>query len=740
VNPPVSLDSRDIELIASSRHGDPFSILGPHEVDAAGRKSLAIRAFNPGAIEAWVIEPRRMTPMKRLHDAGFFGGVLDDYLVPFRDYQIRFRFPDGAETEFADPYCYPPTLSDFDLHLLAEGTHYRNYDRLGAHLRVIEGAKGVTFAVWAPTAERVSVVGDFNGWDGRRHPMRFHPGAGLWELFIPDLGVGVKYKFEIVSAAGVVQPLRADPYGFEFELRPNTAAIVSDLDGFHWSDDAWMQRRGEANAESAPILVYEVHLGSWSRDPSNPERLFTYGELADRLIPYVKDLGYTHIQLLPVAEHPYDGSWGYQVLGYYAPTSRFGTPKEFMAFVDRCHAEGLGVFLDWVPAHFPRDSHGLRLFDGTACYEHADPRQGEHPEWGTMVFNFGRNEVANFLISNALYWLEKYHIDGLRVDAVASMLYLDYGRKSGEWIPNEFGGNHNLVAAEFLKRFNTVVHERFPTALTIAEESTSWRGVSHPVSEGGLGFSLKWNMGWMNDTLKYIHREPIHRRFHQNDLTFSLIYAFNERFMLPLSHDEVVHGKGSLLDKMPGDPWQKFANLRLLLGYMYTHPGKKLLFMGGEFGQWQEWRFYQSLDWHLLEMPEHRGVRRWATALNALVRNEPALHELDFSANGFEWIDIKDHDNCVISYLRKDRSGGSVLIVCNFTPAVLKNYRVGAPKAGVYRRLACSDDAAYGGSGVCGPDTTEAITEPRTVQNRPFVLTLTLPPLGCLVFQTPRDG
>ena len=691
----------------------------------------------PDAVDAWIVEPNSVTPMRRLHDAGFFEGLLSAYLLPFRSYRLRYRFANGAEFETADAYCFPPTLSGFDLHLLAEGTHYRSYDRLGAHLHEIDGVRGVAFAVWAPTAERVSVVGDFNRWDGRRHPMRFHPGAGLWELFVPELGVGTGYKFEIVSATGVVQPLRADPYGFQFELRPNTAAIVADLDGFPWTDGDWMQRRGAANAVAAPILVYEVHLGSWSRDPSDPSRLLTYGELADRLIPYVKDMGYTHIQLMPVAEHPYDGSWGYQVLGYYAPTSRFGTPKEFMAFVDRCHAEGLGVLLDWVPAHFPRDAHGLRLFDGTACYEHADARQGEHPEWGTMIFNFGRNEVANFLLSNALFWLERYHIDGLRVDAVASMLYLDYGRDSGQWVPNQFGGNHNLVAAEFLKRFNAVVHERFPTALTIAEESTSWRGVTHPVSEGGLGFSLKWNMGWMNDTLKYMHRDPIHRRHHQNDLTFSLIYAFNEQFMLPLSHDEVVHGKGSLLDKMPGDPWRKFANLRLLFGYMYTHPGKKLLFMGGDFGQWQEWRFYQSLDWHLLDIPEHRGVQRWVKALNKLVRENPALHDKDFIGDGFEWIDIQDHDNCVLSYLRKDGRGGAVLVACNFTPQTHPAYRVGAPKAGRYRRLACSDDVEFSGTGACGPGTVDAVAEPRTIQNRPFSVTLALPPLGCVIYQVP---
>jgi 1,4-alpha-glucan branching enzyme len=733
----TSLDPRSVALIATGRHGDPFAVLGPHEIERNDAKALSIRAFIPWATEAWIVEPNRTTPMTLVHDAGFFEGFLGDYLLPFRQYWIRAKFPEGAEHEFADPYCLPSVLGELDLHLLAEGTHYRNFERLGSHLCQCDGVGGVNFAVWAPNAERVSVVGDFNGWDGRRHPMRFHPGAGVWELFIPDLGDGTKYKFEIVSAAGTVLPLRADPYGCEFELRPNTAAIVRNIDGFPWSDDAWMQRRGEANGPSAPMLVYEVHLASWGRDPADAKRLLSYGELADRLIPYVQEMGYTHIQLMPVAEHPYDGSWGYQVLGYFAPTSRFGSPHDFMRFVDRFHAAGIGVFLDWVPAHFPRDAHGLRRFDGTACYEHADPRQGEQPEWGTMIFNFGRREVANFLIGNALFWLEKYHIDGLRVDAVASMLYLDYGRKEGEWIPNQFGGNHNLVAAEFLKRFNDAVHERFPTALTIAEESTSWRGVTHSVKGGGLGFDLKWNMGWMNDTLKYTHREPVHRKFHQNDLTFSLIYAFNERFMLPLSHDEVVHGKGSLLDKMPGDPWQKFANLRLLFGYMFTHPGKKLLFMGGDFGQWQEWRFYQSLDWHLLEKPEHLGVQRWVKRLNELVRSTPALYEIDDGPAGFEWIDLKDQENCVISYQRKDKHGGSVIVVCNFTPKGHQHYKVGVPKAGSYRRLACSDDAQFGGSGACGAESVESITEPATLQNRPFSIGIALPPLACVVYQTP---
>jgi 1,4-alpha-glucan branching enzyme len=729
-----AVDQRSVALIVAGRHGDPFAVLGPHEVDG----KLFIRTFVPWAKEAWIVEPNRITAMTRVHDAGFFEGSLAEYLLPFRDYRTRVRFPDGAEIEFADPFCFPPVLSDFDLHLLAEGTHYRNFDKLGSHLCEAAGVEGVNFAVWAPNAERVSVVGDFNGWDGRRHPMRLHPGAGVWELFIPGLSIGAKYKYEVVSAAGVALPLRADPYGLEFELRPNTAAVVRDIDGFQWSDEAWMNRRGEANAPSAPMLVYEVHLASWTRDPANPAKLLSYRELAQRLIGYVKDMGYTHIQLMPVAEHPYDGSWGYQVLGYFAPTSRFGGPQDFMAFVDRFHAEGIGVFVDWVPAHFPRDAHGLRLFDGTACYEHADPRQGEHAEWGTMVFNFGRREVANFLIGNALFWLEKYHIDGLRVDAVASMLYLDYGRKEGEWVPNQYGGNHNLVAAEFLKRFNEAVHERFPTALTIAEESTSWRGVTHAVKDGGLGFNLKWNMGWMNDTLKYTHREPVHRKFHQNDLTFSLIYAFNERFLLPLSHDEVVHGKGSLLDKMPGDSWQKFANLRLLFGYMYTHPGKKLLFMGGDFGQWQEWRFYQSLDWHLLEKPEHQGVHRWVKRLNELVRSERPLHEIDDSHEGFEWVDLKDRDNCVISYLRKDRGGRAVLVVCNFTPKTHPLYRVGAPKGGNYVRLACSDDREFGGSGFGGFESVEAVAEPRTLQNRPFSLTMQLPPLGCVVYRVPN--
>jgi 1,4-alpha-glucan branching enzyme len=685
-----------------------------------------------------VLHQGQAIEMARLHQVGLFQAECPGMVL--HDYRLRYELEDGQVIETDDPYRFPSLLSDFDRHLLGEGRHYRNYERLGAHRRQCLDREGVCFTVWAPNAYRVSVVGNFNHWDGRQHPMRCHPGIGVWEIFIPDLSLGEPYKFEILTKNGVLLPLRTDPYGFQFEVRPNTAAIVSDISGFAWNDEDWLRQRPQRQRPDAPLYVYEVHLGSWIRNPSEPDRLLNYRDIAVRLVDYVKEMGFTHIQLMPVSEHPFDGSWGYQCLGYFAPTSRHGSPHDFMWFVDHCHQQGIGVLLDWVPAHFPRDAHGLRLFDGTACYEHADPRQGEHPEWGTMIFNFGRNEVANFLIGSALFWLEHYHIDGLRVDAVASMLYLDYGRKEGEWIPNQYGGNHNLVAAEFIKTCNDTIHERFPDVLMMAEESTSWAKVSRPTAEGGLGFTHKWNMGWMNDTLRYMHRDPIYRKHHQNDLTFSLIYAFNENFVLPLSHDEVVHGKGALLDKMPGDTWQRFANLRLLFGYMYSHPGKKLLFMGGEFGQWQEWRYFQSLDWHLLEQPAHQGIKRLVRDLNLLGRAEPALHRQDFHWDGFEWVDFQDHDACVISFLRKSKHDeSSVLVVCHFTPAARDEYVVGVPCPGFYEEVLNTDDVVYGGSGIRNLPGIEAKYEPHTVQQRDYSITIRLPPLGVAIFRVPKS-
>ena len=644
----------------------------------------------------------------------------------------------SAERPIADPYSFPPLLSDFDLHLLGEGTHYNSYEKLGAHLKTVQGVRGAHFAVWAPNARRVSVVGNFNNWDGRVHPLRSRGASGIWELFIPGVTEGMIYKYEILPHKGPPLPLKADPYGFSGELRPKTGSVVANLDGFSWNDAKWIAERAQRNWLDAPISFYEVHLGSWQRVPEEGNRWLTYGELGDRLIPYVKQMGFTHIELLPVMEHPFDGSWGYQTLGYFAPTSRFGAPRDFMQFVDRCHQAGLGVILDWTPAHFPRDEHGLAYFDGTHLYEHADPRQGSHPDWGTLVYNYGRNEVQNFLIGNALFWLDKYHLDGLRVDAVASMLYLDYSRKEGEWIPNEQGGRENLAAITFLKRMNEAVHTRYPGVLTVAEESTSWPLVSRPTYAGGLGFSLKWNMGWMNDTLKYFEKDPVYRKYEHNRMTFSMLYAFTENFVLPLSHDEVVHGKRSLLHKMPGDSWQQFANLRLLCGYQFAHPGKKLLFMGSELAQRAEWNHDASLDWHLLEYKPHRGIRNLVAELNRLYSADGSLHEVDFDWQGFEWIDCNDADSSVLSFLRRARDPGDFLVVAaNFTPVVRESYRVGVPEPGYYRELMNTDSAYYGGSNVGNLGGVQS--EPEPWMERPHSIRLVLPPLAVVYLKLDRE-
>ena len=624
-------------------------------------------------------------------------------------------------------------LTEDDLDLFNEGTHCRLYERLGSHVLTLDDVEGTYFAVWAPNAARVSVVGDFNGWDPSTHPLWPRGESGIWEGFAPGVGRGALYKYHIESRHGGYQVDKADPHAFHAEVPPRTASVVWDLE-YDWGDQEWMGTRRSRNALDAPISIYEVHLGSWMRVPEEGRPL-TYRELAPRLADYVARLGFTHVEFLPLMEHPFYGSWGYQTTGYFAPTSRYGSPQDFMYLVDYLHQHGIGVILDWVPSHFPTDEHGLGYFDGTHLYEHADPRQGFHPDWNSFIFNYGRNEVRSFLMSSALFWLDRYHVDGLRVDAVASMLYLDYSRKDGEWIPNEYGGNENLEAIAFLRRFNQDVYRACPDVQTIAEESTAWPMVSRPTYVGGLGFGMKWDMGWMHDTLEYMSQDPIHRKYHHDKLTFRMVYAFSENFVLPLSHDEVVHGKGSLLGKMPGDDWQKFANLRLLYGYMYAQPAKKLLFMGGEFGQWREWNHDQSLDWHLSQLPPHAGLQRWVRDLNGLYRGEPALHELDFDPAGFEWIDCNDTMSSTISLLRKARSTDDrILIVCNYTPVPRHNYRVGAPNGGHWREVLNSDALEYGGSGQGNLGGVEAAPIP--FHGRPYSLNLTLPPLAAVFFKS----
>jgi 1,4-alpha-glucan branching enzyme len=625
-----------------------------------------------------------------------------------------------------------PLITDYDLYLFGEGNHTRIYDRLGAHPIAVDGVEGVHFAVWAPNAARVSVVGDFNNWDGRTHVMRQLAQSGVWAAFVPEAREGHRYKYELQTRSGALV-LKSDPYAFASELPPATASVVCRPD-YDWQDGEWMRNRASLGSWfERPMATYEVHLGSWARVPEDGDRYLTYGEMAARLIPYVKEMGYTHIELLPVMEHPFSGSWGYQVTGFYAPTSRYGAPGDFKAFVDACHREGIGVILDWVPGHFPKDAYALAQFDGTALYEHVDPRQGEHRDWGTLIFNYGRNEVRNFLLANALYWLAEYHVDGLRVDAVASMLYLDYSRQDGQWVPNRFGGRENLEAIEFLRQLNTLTHAEHPGTLTIAEESTSWPSVSRPLYVGGLGFTYKWNMGWMNDILEYVKQDPIHRRWLHRHVTFSLLYAFSENFILPFSHDEVVHGKGSMFGKIPGDDWQKAATLRALYGFMYSHPGKKLMFMGSEFGQGREWNHDWSLDWHLLGEPLHRGLRQYVADLNRVYAAEPALHEVDFDGAGFQWIDCNDNENSVVSFLRRSKSGAPVVALINFTPVPRDGYRIGVPVAGTYHELVNSDAEAYAGAnmGNAGAVATEPIPSHGYEQS----LRLRLPPLGFLLLK-----
>jgi len=673
--------------------------------------------------------------MERRHPAGIFEAVLPG-TAEIPDYRLEVLYHGGSTSEIDDPYRYGRILSDYDLYLFGEGKHTRIYEKLGAHPTTIGGSAGVHFAVWAPNAKRVSVVGDFNAWDGRRHPMRSLGGSGVWEIFIPGLYVGEKYKFEILSRYGEVV-LKSDPFGFAFELPPQNASVVA-APAYDWKDAEWMRSRASADSWfHQPMAVYEVHLGSWSRIPEESGRYLTYRELAERLIPYVKEMGYSHIELLPVMEHPFSGSWGYQVIGFFAPTSRFGKPEEFKAFVDECHANGIGIILDWVPGHFPKDAHGLAQFDGTALFEHEDPRQGEHRDWGTLIFNYGRNEVRNFLLSNALFWLEEYHLDGLRVDAVASMLYLDYSRKEGEWVPNRFGGRENIEAIAFLRELNTLTHGEQPGSITVAEESTAWPSVSRPTYLGGLGFTYKWNMGWMNDILEYVTKDPVYRRWDHRHLTFSLLYAFSENFILPFSHDEVVHGKGSMFRKVPGDDWQKAATLRALYGFMYSHPGKKLMFMGCEFGQDREWNYDQSLDWHALDKPLHRGLQRFVQDLNRVYRSEHAMHEIDFDPAGFQWIDCNDSENSVVSFIRRARNADDFVVsVLNFTPVPRDGYRIGVPVAGPYLELVNSDGDLYGGSNVGNGGAI--FSEPIASHGCDQSLRLTLPPLGFLLLKPSR--
>jgi 1,4-alpha-glucan branching enzyme len=718
-----------VASVVAGNHPNPFSFLGMHP---AGDGGFVVRAFLPGASAVEVVSNGgdALGELEPVHPDGLFAGPVSvTQRVPYR---LRVAWEGDGEAEIEDPYRFPPVLGEQDLYLFGEGSHLELYEKLGAHPMELEGVAGTSFAVWAPNARRVSVIGDFNLWDGRRHLMRKHPGLGVWEIFIPEVGEGATYKYEIKGPNGNLLPLKADPFGFRAERLPGTASVVHDPSRYEWGDAGWMEGRDRRNALDAPVAIYEVHLGSWRRNDDGS--YYTYRQLADELVSYVAEMGYTHVEFLPPTEHPFDGSWGYQPLGLFAPTSRFGTPDDFKHLIDAFHRAGVGVMIDWVPAHFPEDPHGLALFDGTHLYEHADPRQGRHPDWGTLVFNYGRNEVRNYLISNAHFWLSEYHIDGLRVDAVASMLYLDYSREPGEWVPNVHGGNENLEAVSFLQRTNELVFGQHPGATTVAEESTAWPMVSRPVSMGGLGFGYKWNMGWMHDTLQYMSEDPIHRKYHHNEITFSLIYAFNENFVLPLSHDEVVHGKGSLINKIPGDEWQKFANLRAYYGFMYAHPGKQLLFMGGEFAQSREWNHDIALDWHLLEEPPHSGVQTLIKDLNTLYAATPALYEVDFEPAGFEWIEGGDRENSVVSFLRRGRRAEDLAIfVCNFTPVVRRGYRIGVPEGGRYAEVLNTDDPRYGGSGV--DNARSVVAEEVPAHGRSYSLSLTLPPLAAMILK-----
>jgi 1,4-alpha-glucan branching enzyme len=749
----ITIAPEQVERIVWNQHQDPFEVLGAHATEQDGKTVWVVRAYLPNADSAWVVLPEARVEyqMYSVHNPHFFECTIDS--LELTNYQLRVLEGDRDRVIY-DPYAFrSPRITDFDLHLFSEGNHHRIYEKLGAHATEINGVKGVYFAVWAPNARNVSLLGDFNYWDGRKDQMR-KGATGVWELFVPEVKVGDSYKYEIKNQDGHIYE-KSDPYGFQQEVRPKTASIVADLDTYQWHDEQWMDKRRHSDPLTQPISVYEVHLGSWlhgaSETPAiapNGEnepvvtvselkpgaRFLTYRELADRLIPYVVELGYTHIEMLPIAEHPFDGSWGYQVTGYYAPTSRYGSPEDFMYFIDQCHKNNIGVLVDWVPGHFPKDGHGLAFFDGSHLYEHADPRKGEHKEWGTLVFNYNRHEVRNFLVANALFWFDKYHIDGIRVDAVASMLYLDYCREPGEWLPNQYGGRENLEAADFLRQTNHVIFSYFPGVLSIAEESTSWPMVSWPTYMGGLGFNLKWNMGWMHDMLDYFSMDPWFRQFHQNNITFSMWYNHSENFMLALSHDEVVHGKSHIIGKIPGDTWQKLANMRCLFSYMFAHPGKKTLFMGMEFGQWSEWNVWGDLEWHLLEHAPHQQLKQFMGDLNRIYRQESALYTQDFAEPGFEWIDCSDNRHSVVSFIRRAKDSEEFLIVvCNFTPQPHSHYRIGVPEPGFYTELINSDAREYGGSNMGNLGGKWA--DQWSCHNRSYSLDLCLPPLGVLILK-----
>ena len=719
-----------IRRIVQGCHHNPFEVLGRH--DRQGR--TLVRAHFPGIKAAWILDSQSRHAMQRIEGTDLFQWQGDGSDLP-PHYRLEWETGAGDKGDGLDPYSFEPRLSDFDLQLFASGRHWHVYRILGAHKDERDGVAGVRFATWAPNAERVSVVGDFNQWDGRRHPMYAHGSSGVWELFIPELEPGALYKFELRNRQTGSVSVRTDPYGRLFEHRPHTAGIVCGPTAHRWHDQAWLDRRKAWDWQHSPLSVYEVHLGSWQRGPDN--EILNYRALAQRLVDYVRQLGFTHIELLPITEYPLDDSWGYQSTGYYAPTSRYGAPDDFRYFVDLCHQHEIGVILDWVPAHFPRDEHALARFDGTPLYEHADPRRGEHRDWGTYIYNFGRNEVRNFLLASANFWIDEMHVDGLRVDAVASMLYLDYSREDGDWIPNIHGGNENLEAIEFLRELNVVLHGQHPGILVIAEESTAWPQVTRPTWVGGLGFSMKWNMGWMHDTLSYLSHDPIYRHYHHEMLTFGLLYAFSENFLLPFSHDEVVHGKGSMIGKMPGDEWQRFANLRLLYTYMFTYPGTKLLFMGNEFGQWPEWSHERSLEWDVLQYPLHQGLQALVRDLNHLYCDEPALHQRPFSADGFEWIDCHDSTQSVISYRRRCTEG-DLIIVLNFTPVPRFDYRLGVEEPGLYREIFNSDSRYYAGSNLGNG-------EPRRSEDSPWMgrdhcISLSLPPLAGIVLRCEKNG
>ena len=738
------LESSQVEtLVHGGYHGDPFAVLGMHQgQDLEGKSYLYIRTLQPQAKSVEVIRKdnrENLGYMRRVHSDGLFQMDFPNENI-FFDYIFKITLYNDESYETYDVYRFFPVLGELDLYLYGEGNHLQVYNKLGAQLITHQGVEGVSFAVWAPNAKRVSVVGLFNDWDGRRHMMRPRGSSGIWEIFIPGMKEWDIYKYELVGANGRLLPLKADPFGFAFEMRPKTGSLVLNRSSYQWNDMDWIQnKRAKSNDLNQPISVYEVHLGSWRRNSLEGNRWLTYREMAKELPAYLKETGFTHVEFLPLAEYPFDGSWGYQITGMYAPTSRYGTPDDFKYLIDELHRAGIGVIMDWVPAHFPRDAFGLAEFDGTALYEHADPKKGEHKDWGTKIYNYGRKEVSNFLLANALFWIKEYHIDALRVDAVASMLYLDYSRKEGEWIPNQYGGRENLEAISFLRRLNEVVFAEGNGATTFAEESTAWPMVSRPTYVGGLGFGYKWNMGWMHDTLHYISENPIHRKFHHNELTFSLLYAFSENFILPLSHDEVVHGKGPMIDKMPGDSWQKFANLRLYYSYLFTHPGKKLLFMGNEFAVRTEWRYADSLDWGLLNNHNHKGIQKLVSDLNALYKSFPALYENDFETSGFEWVDGNDCENSCFTFIRHSKNRKESLVVaCNFTPVPRYNYRIGVNESGIYREVFNSDLAIYGGSDVKNEGDIQ--TEEPGWNFKQYDIQVVLPPLSVVCFKLECEG